>query len=268
MSMSIEDYDLIVTLGAGGCSLNRSPRSNWVEKNGGLPGYICQIARAINGGKGHDVSSSIAIAVSRAKAWAHGANKVTPKTQAKAAAAVAQWEALKAHAHAGHVVKATNSNGETFIQLSVIGSFNTNIVRDAWEAQQRAQREAEKAADANGTDDDSNSPSEAVEAAVYSWVTELWTDYIIVRSSTPQGEQLWKVAYTVDDDGDQVIFDKAVPVTVQYVPDVETGDDNEDLSDEEKKLLGLDGTEFFLSAQEKVDPLDKIIGVYKQRRGL
>jgi len=82
-----------------GCSLDRSSRHNWVEDAGGLPEYICEVARAIERQGGHDLDSAIPIAVSRIKVWATGKG-VNAKTQAKAAAALAEWEKKKASAHA------------------------------------------------------------------------------------------------------------------------------------------------------------------------
>ncbi len=87
-----DDLDLVVAF--AGCSLDRSPNSNWVQESGGLPEYICRIARAIHRG-GKTISQSIAIAVSRVKKWAAGLDDVDADTRAKAAKAVAQWEALK-----------------------------------------------------------------------------------------------------------------------------------------------------------------------------
>lgn len=90
-----------------GCSLNKSAKHNWVEDAGGLPEYICEVARAV--GKGTDLDHAIPIAISQIKKWAagvtHNGKDGTPKaagakTQAKAKAALAQWEALKAKAHA------------------------------------------------------------------------------------------------------------------------------------------------------------------------
>lgn len=89
-----EDLPLIIELA---CSLDTHPQSkNWVENNGGLPDFICRIAKAIVKG-GKDISSAIAIAVSRVKLWATGKG-VSSAVQAKAAAAVAQWEKLRAKA--------------------------------------------------------------------------------------------------------------------------------------------------------------------------
>ena len=70
-----------------------------VEDVGGLPEYICRIARAIKR-TGKTTSQAIAIAVSRCKKWAAGADNVNADTRAKAAAAIAQWEAKKAKARA------------------------------------------------------------------------------------------------------------------------------------------------------------------------
>lgn len=57
------------------------------------------MARAIERQGGHDLESAIPIAVSRIKVWATGKG-VNAKTQAKAAAAAAQWEKMKASSKA------------------------------------------------------------------------------------------------------------------------------------------------------------------------
>jgi len=88
---------------AGGCSLDTHPtKHNWVEDAGGLPQYICEIARAIlrDGSGTKDVGRAISIAVSRCKVWAAGGGNVDADTRAKAAKAVAEWEAKKAKAKA------------------------------------------------------------------------------------------------------------------------------------------------------------------------
>lgn len=94
--LSSEDHQLIVAF--AGCSLDDSPGKNWVEGVGGLPSFICEIARAIKR-SGKSTSQAIAIAVSRVKVWASGKG-VNKDTQAKAAKAVAEWEAKKAKSHA------------------------------------------------------------------------------------------------------------------------------------------------------------------------
>lgn len=92
-----------------GCSLNRSKGKNWVENEGGLPEYICQIARSIHK-DGKPISMAIAIAVSQVKKWAAGGKDVDADTRAKAAKAVAEWEAMKAKAKAKKVKKIAASN--------------------------------------------------------------------------------------------------------------------------------------------------------------
>lgn len=86
-------------------SLDRSPKKNWVEKAGQLPGYIREIARSIEK-TGKTLAQAIAIAISRCKVWATGKG-VNKDTQAKAAAAIAEWEKLKAKNAAKNSVSAT-----------------------------------------------------------------------------------------------------------------------------------------------------------------
>lgn len=96
-----EITDQIVFLAAGPCSLAKTPgKDNWVDDTGGLPNYICHIARALHREKGMPVGRAIAIAVSRVKVWASGGGDVDADTRAKAAKAVTEWEAKKARAHA------------------------------------------------------------------------------------------------------------------------------------------------------------------------
>ena len=98
-----EQDDLMVSLATSGpCSLAVAPgkSDNWVEKEGGLPNYICHIAKALRDEKGMPTGRAIAIAVSRCKVWAAGGGDVDADTRAKAAAAIAQWEKKKAASHA------------------------------------------------------------------------------------------------------------------------------------------------------------------------
>lgn len=88
---------------------------NWVTSVGGLPLMIRDVAHALIR-SGHDESEAIEIAVGAVKRWAagepngyKGTKHVTPETQAKAAAAVAQWEAIKAAAHAKSAAKGSGS---------------------------------------------------------------------------------------------------------------------------------------------------------------
>lgn len=78
------------------CKLDFSPKENWIEKKGGLPRYIHEIACSLVQEQGFTVSRAIATAISRCKVWAAGGGNVKPDTQAKAASAIAQWEKMKA----------------------------------------------------------------------------------------------------------------------------------------------------------------------------
>lgn len=146
--------------------------------------------------------------------WATGKG-VDKDTQAKAAAAVAEWEKLRAKSHAKSAAKKTakmsaGRDGEILCLANT--SFNTDLVRKAWAAT-AGQWEA-----GNSTlaDDDGPVPDARVWASAY--IRELWTDFIIVEAS--DGD-LYKVHYEVgdpDSDGDiDVSFDDPVPVKVDYV---------------------------------------------------
>ena len=69
---------------------------NWVERAGGLPSYIERIAKHLHYEKGMSIGRAIATAVSQCRRWAAGGENVEADTRAKAAKAIAQWEAKKA----------------------------------------------------------------------------------------------------------------------------------------------------------------------------
>lgn len=101
-------------------SLNRSPKKNWVERAGQLPAYIQHIAKDIHEERGLPLDQAIPIAISRVKVWATGKG-VSKETQAKAAKALAEWEALKAKSHAkkaGSKVRASETAVEKIVRLS------------------------------------------------------------------------------------------------------------------------------------------------------
>lgn len=98
-------------------TLERVPgKQNWVDHAGGLPKYIERIAKHLHYEKGFPIGTAIAIAVNTVKRWAtagavtktgKGAgHQVTAATRAKAAKAVAQWEAKKAKGKAKAVAEA------------------------------------------------------------------------------------------------------------------------------------------------------------------
>jgi hypothetical protein len=80
-------------------------KDNWVEAAGGLPSYIERIAKHLHYEQGFSISRAIATAVNQVKKWAAGGGGVKADTRAKAAKAVAQWEAKKLKTKAKKVVK-------------------------------------------------------------------------------------------------------------------------------------------------------------------
>lgn len=115
------DRDLIEGLRAGVCTgpgpCDITPigaGKNWVNEVGGLPLYIRAIAQALLR-SGHSERQAIEMAVGTVKRWAAGGGKVTAATRARAAKAVAEWEAKKAAAHGsrdvGPVVESSSAGG-------------------------------------------------------------------------------------------------------------------------------------------------------------
>lgn len=86
--------------------LDRSPRANWVEQQGGLPGWIERVAVHLVA-KGFSRSHAIATAVNAAKKACStgdlnfpGSQRINPGSRAQACAAVAKWNAMRARARA------------------------------------------------------------------------------------------------------------------------------------------------------------------------
>ena len=72
-----------------------------------LPAFVQHIARDLMESRGMPESVAIATAISQCKKWAAGGKDVKPDTRAKAAAAIAEWERLKASAHASRSMPVT-----------------------------------------------------------------------------------------------------------------------------------------------------------------
>lgn len=75
-----------------------SKTSNWVARGGGLPHYIQHIAHDLMQERGMSESQAIQMAIGICQRWARGGANVSAKTRSEAAAAIAEWEALKAKA--------------------------------------------------------------------------------------------------------------------------------------------------------------------------
>lgn len=249
-----DELNLIVAF--AGCSLDEKPGKNWVEGAGGLPEYICQIARAIKR-SGKSTSQAIAIAVSRVKKWATGAG-VDADTQAKATKALAQWEKLKANS--GKTVKASNTD-EVLCLANV--DYNVDIVRSAWEARNREARKAWRAANPNNAYDDGPG---------YTYIKEQWTNYLIVQSGySGETRTMYKVPYTVDDKLD-ITFGEPAEVKTEYVT-VKTGDlTGDEITDTEiqkmmatAKSLPRSATETLLLAEPAPTALEQVLALRGSR---
>jgi hypothetical protein len=224
---SRHELDLIAEF--AGCSLDEKPGSNWVQDAGGLPDYICRIARAVKK-TGKTTGSAISIAVSRVKKWATGVG-VSTDVQAKAATAVAEWEKLKGKAHAtkkGHTLAASHTDGPVLL----LTDYNVDIVQQAFSDRARKARTDWRTAHPASSYDDTECPP-------YLWVKEQWTSFLIVQSDTGRNPELYKVPYQVDDNLD-VTFGEPVEVKTQYVV-VDSGElTGADLTDADlQQLLDL-----------------------------
>lgn len=238
---SRDEIDLIAAL--AGCSLDTHPgASNWVQDAGGLPEYICEIARAILRGGKKDVSSAIAIAVSRVKKWAAGVG-VDKDTQAKAAKALAEWEAKRVKAKAkkgikkaagaggkdGKKVEASHVDDRGYVNFAA-SEYNVSIVADAWSKRCDDARDAYTKANPNARWDDG--PRRA-------WVKETWNNFLIVSDGYGEARTLYKVPYTVDTKLN-VSFEDPEPVKTQYV--AVPADDIDDTGLDDVTLAALAST--------------------------
>lgn len=196
-------------------SLAKVPgKNNWVEhaSDEGLPDYIGRIAKAVER-SGKSTSAAIAIAISRVKKWAAGGDGVDADTQAKAAKALAAWEALKAKSgKKSKKVGLTNSVGK-MVQvmnpvevLSLSVAYSLDGVRKQFDDYIRGLRHARRQA----TGEYDESPMS------YLWAKEVWTDKIIARGDHGEGAKTYRVGYSVDKSG-KASFGTPEEVQVKYV---------------------------------------------------
>jgi HK97 family phage prohead protease len=87
----------------------------WHHKGMQLPAFIQHIANDLIA-DGHPTSQAIQMAIGICQRWARGGGDVKPETQAKAATAIAEWEALKAKTKAG-------SHGRSYTPMPYTRSF-------------------------------------------------------------------------------------------------------------------------------------------------
>jgi hypothetical protein len=88
--------DALSAAGVGHEKVGHTNQGLWHRKGMQLPAFIQHIANDLIRERGMTESQAIATAVSQCKKWAAGGKDVKPDTRAKAAAAIAEWERLKA----------------------------------------------------------------------------------------------------------------------------------------------------------------------------
>lgn len=114
-SLFSDVYDRLLGLGPTGPLPGGTPeKDNWVDAVGGLPTYIREVARELM--KTHSKSRAIAIAISRIKVWA--VTSKDPKVKAKAAKAIAEWEAKKVRARAKSLTASEDTNGNEEVKMT------------------------------------------------------------------------------------------------------------------------------------------------------
>lgn len=237
---------------AGRGQLDWSPNVNWVEKEGGLPKPIEDLAVELVK-KGMNRSRAIATAISRAKHFASTSKDA--KVRAKWSKAVADWERLKAKAHArpnANKMKASaDVDGEVLVLAAGYGSgYNTEIVTKAFDEQQRQYRVAYRSRNAFSGD------SEDIPQLV---LKELWTDCIIAYD--PGEDQLYKVGYVVTSDR-KVYFGDPIKVRLEYVPDegmMEMGESEDDSEEQGVMMSSNSALDKIMALPLTNSALDKIL---------
>jgi phage head maturation protease len=192
--------------------LNRSPKKNWVEMAGELPAYIQHIAKDLAEKQGMPMERAIPTAIAAVKRWAAGGGDVKPDTRAKAAAAVAEWEKLKAKSHARTAAhraadaakSAEPADGDGGVYPFLPGTYEE--LRDALLEQ------ATKSL--TGGEDE---PAYLVD------IIGTWPDRIVAARFPLDGKsaaETFEVTYELDDDGGTVLGD---PIPVNLVVEGDDG---------------------------------------------
>lgn len=228
----LEADDVALIVAFAGCSLAKTPgkKDSWIEAvDGELPEYICRIAKQLVA-TGKSVSAAIATAVNTVKRWAAGgtssksgprAVKVHADTQAKAAAALVQWEALKAKAKGKKLATTQTSDGVITMSskiavcdeqgdvqyVSLCGHpFSIDEARRSYNEVLQAERLARSRL--AGADD----PYLREQAYGDLWIKEVWTNGILVED----GSDTYWVPFEYD--GLDFKFGEKTEVKISYVP--------------------------------------------------
>lgn len=214
--------------------LNRSPKKNWVEMVGQLPAYIQHIAKDMHEQKGMPLSVAIPTAIAAVKRWAAGGGDVNADTRAKAQAAVAEWEALKAKAAARRAANA--STGKDYDAALEVGPDAGHLDPPVeMQAQPRLPGSHEELRDKLHT---AAHKALAVDDPYLVEVLGTWPDKTVVTRyvlDSGRKAQSYEIRYTPD--GDRVLLDDPVPVRVTY----DAGGEPADVGDLLPQPAMLDG---------------------------
>jgi len=213
-------------------------RQNWVDETGGLPRYIRMVAHALLR-RGMSKQRAISTAVATMKRWAANAGgKVSAKVQAAAAAALAQWERMKAQAHATKTVeRAVEWNpwlerGEfaSVKQVSPSGFRDFPKIEGTYEERLDAVRNAvtEALQEPYVTDGPSDGEDRA-QKYDYISIDGTWEDRVIAtccsfdKGNGDQGKESYEMNYVMADDG-SVTLSEPVPVKLTVYVEPADGD--------------------------------------------
>jgi hypothetical protein len=224
-------------------------RQNWVDKVGGLPAFIRAIAHALIR-NGHSEQNAIQIAVGTVKRWASGGGKVTAKTRAKAAAALAEWERKKASSHGKGLEDALDLFGFDPAQDTDCKAANGGVaeakylgsprlpgtLEERQDTLRRAVQQHLEATLADGEDDDPVEHTQGADAGPsrpkpYVCIEGTYLDRVVVSvedytRSPGERDAIYEIPYAFTADGGDVTFGSPVPV--RLVVDLEPGDGAED----------------------------------------
>jgi HK97 family phage prohead protease len=215
-------------------SLNESPKKNWVENAGDLPRYIREIARSIREKRGLPLSQAIPIAIAQIKKWAAGGDNVKADTRAKAAKALAEWEALKAknRARMAKPGKKTASGYDPAVETGE--TAGTKAVQRTVEVKEypyvagshEERREALRAAldEKFKPQRVSHEGSDTRPADVWVEMVATFDDHVIVRvhdwgESSNANDETWWIDYSWDNGG-QVLLGEPRDVKIDVTVDV------------------------------------------------
>lgn len=195
-------------------------RENWVDQVGGLPTYVREIAHALIRA-GHDESGAIRLAVGAVKRWAAGGDDVNADTRAKAAAAVADWEAKKAAAHADNVIESKTA-AQVVTELAPATKDMETKMHPTRNGQPAFEETLDKVRSAVRAKYGDDAPKSEKGDAPCSWVTvdATFPDSVVFTILSDDGAKVgtYTAPWSATPDGTVTVGDKA-PARVAVVSD-------------------------------------------------